>query len=738
MEKLKNGYLTRYLDDTIRLAKTLIVKYEEAGLLVNEGLVLKYGRDIVDTSDLTTWKYYLNLAGQYHITDTVMTVVSIDTLETIEFTVENLKIHTATAKAHEYGTRYYNNLVYRYPEQEGLINSILHPVDLATAINAETGTILSYPSELVEANETTLMAELEAYLKRSIHRWYNKQFIMSDNLFAATFIATLQLHVLPQLLNLRLKRCKTNEVHSFHVRMYLASHQKLDRYLPYMTLKQSLWLYRNILYIERNAGNVFQFKNLIQHLLTERGIPVGEYTVRQLDRFQSNYRPVMAARRKIINTEQNVLTYDLYDLDVLFNKEIPVEVGNEEYFDARRADEHFKAETTNSSITQTKVLESSMVDYTDAVPETFEEVALRQWCYLATHDLYRAVVNFKDPKTNEFRVLFAKDALIYMYYVQLMADGLTVPTIPEYLNMQYRKHPKPTVDDLLRVVPTKEVDLRSIAELVLARQPIIQPCFSTSAFYNHALAIYNECYWHWFLISSTHDLYERGLVENMIKNLYEDVRVKFETPTNDMAAWLTANNLPEYNYSHEEANALIRVIFEAATGITINETRVLKNIQKAMIDLTMQLSSYSIQFIREINDSDIIIVNPPAVRPGNQRQSQEDTRVIDVDVFVQDGRSHGNEYAHVGTTLETWSAPQNSVSDLARVALIDPNLVTVALGHVKTSCEAPSMPYYANITYSGQNEALDAEMVLPGYTTFDLLPESAQRRLKSKYQSVNN
>lgn len=734
MKMIQNGYLTRYLEENIQLAKTIIVKLTEAALLINEGLVAKYGKEVVNTSSPKTWKYYLNLAGQYHPTDTVMTVVSIDTLEIIEFTVENLRIHTATRKAHSYGTRYYHNLVYRYPKQEGLINSILNPVDIDKAIEAENGTILGYPEDLVESNETTLMMELEKYLKRSIYRWFNAQFIMSDNLFCTVFFTTLHMLVLPELLNLRLKRCKTPEVHSFHVRMYLASHQGLDRYLPYLTLKQSLWLYRNILYIERNAGKVRQFGTLVQKLLTERGIPIGEYSVRQLDQFQDNFRPKAAARRKMINSPQNVLSYSLYDLDYLFNKEIPIEVGNAEYFDANRDSDTFRVETTNSSVTQTKVLESSMVDYTDAVSETFEEIALRQWCYLSTHNLYNVAINFKDPKTGEFRVLSSQDAFIYMYYVQCRADGLIFDEIPEFLNMQQRIHPKPTVQDLLDLVPSKEVDLTLIAETILLRQPIIQPCFSVTAFYNQSLKIYEEAYWHMFLISSMQDLYERGLVENMVKRLYEDVRVKFDVPDRRVGSWLVSKNLPTYDFDREEALLLVKAIFSAATGMTVNDARLLKNIQKAMINLMTELSSYSIQFTREINSEDIVIINPPSIRFGQQRLGQDERRNTDVGVLVLDGRSHEEGYANVGTDVETRPIPKQCVSDLPRAILIDPNLMTVSLEKLETSCEVPSSPCYVSMTYPGQNEALEASLLLPGYTSFESLPESARQKLKSHYQ----
>lgn len=733
MDSIQNGYLMRYLEQNTLFARTVVVKLKEAAELINEGVVVKNGLGSVDVYDPTTWKYYQNLAGQYHFTDTMMSVVSIDTLEIIDFTVENLRIHTATAKAHAYGSRHYYSLVYRYPDQEMLINGILSPVNIDDAIAAENGTILGYQPDLVERNETSLVAELEDYLKKTIHRWYNVQFAMSDNLFVATFFTTLHLFILPKLLNLRLKRCKTAEAHSFHVRMYLASHGGLDRYLPYMTLKQALWFYRNICYLERNAGKVSQFTKLVEKLLTDRGIPLAEYSLRQLDDFQANYRPVIAARRKMLNVKQNALTDDLSTLDQLFAKEAPLEEGNQAYLDIKAEDIRFRIETSNSAVMQTKALESSMVDYSNAVPEPFEVVALRQWCYMANAGLYDVMVTFKNPKTTDTYSLTAKDAFLYMQYILLNSEGITLHEMPQYLNMQQRIHPKPTLTDLLSVIPHQEHDLEEIAKEILARQPVIEPCYSVSSFYEQVDKLTNEAYWHWFLISSMQDYYERGLVENMVRRLYEDVRVEFDAASPYVGEWLSINNLPVYDFDRQEALACVKAIYEAGTGLVVDNARLLKNIQAAMIGMMTELSSYSIQITKEINTDDIIPINWPAVRLGNQRQSQEDERTIDVVSLVIDAASHGNESAHIGTTLDTTGVPNNSTSEYALTTLIEMPSMTVGKTLLEISLADVGPSQHMSVTYDGQNAALELEMMLPGYTSFDNLPEDFRMKLKSKY-----
>lgn len=720
------------MEQNTLFARTVVVKLKEAAELINEKIVLNYGSGSVDSYDPESWKYYLNLSGQYHFSDTPMSVVSIDTLEPIQFTLENLRLHTATAEAHRYGTRHYYALVLKYPEQELLINGILNPVNIQDAIAAENGDILTYPAHLIEPNELTLILDLEAYLKRQFARWYNVQFAMSDNLFCAAFFTSLHLFILPKLLNLRLLRCKTSEVHSFHVRMYLASHEKLDRYLPYLTLKQSLWLYRNICYLERNSGKVVQFAKLIDHLLTERDIPIGEYSVRHLDSFDQVYKPEQLARIKILNTNANILAVDYHSVEALFQKEIPVASDNEVYLDTYQATEIDRFKWSPSSIIQTKALHSSMVDYSDAVPEPFEMVALRQWCYMANHGLYDVVINFKDPKTAEPLALFAREAFIYMQYIALSAEGLTFTTFPEFLNMQQRIHPLPSIETLLSVTDQDRHDLRAVAEALWTRQPLITPCYSVTSFYAQVRKLTDEAYWHWFLISSMEDLYERGMVENMVKRLYEDVRMVYDVSDMDVATWLDVNNLPVYDLDQSEAKLLIKSIYEAATGLKVDDTKQLKNIQKALIDLTMELSSYSIQTTYEINTDDIISIRWPAIRIGNIRATQTDQRQVDNGSLVQDGASHSSEKAHVGTDIDHFAIPKECPTQLRRAVEIDP-VTTAALSlNMSHKVNDVGAAHIVSMTYVGQDEVLENDLLLPGYTSFNRLSEIQRQSLKFK------
>lgn len=732
MNSINNGYLMRYIDDTVKLVKTMVIKLDDAAKLMNEYVVLTYGESMFDEYSPETWKYYMNLSGQYHPTDTPMRIVSIDTLDEIDFTVENLRIHAATAEAYQYGSRQYYSLLRRYPDQEFLINGILLPADIHEAIEAKDGSILSYRKDLVESNEHSLIEELQAFIQQQIERWYVTQFNLAHDLYASVILAAIQSQLVTKVMNLRLKRCHTYEAHSFHVRMFLASHQGLDRYLPYLTLRQSLWLYRNIRYIERHAGILFQFNRLIDRLLTERGIPLGEYEVKQQDSFRA-YIPDIIAISNPLNDRYNQINDNTLAVSHLFDKESEEAPGNEAYLKYNKEAQLKRFNLSPVSEVQTKVLHSSMVDLTNAVPDTFIDIALRQWCHMSMNGLYEAQVTFKDPITSQFFSLHAKDAFFYMVYLGMMRDGYTVFEVPEYLNMRQRRIPKPTVDDLLSVVDHKERDLRRIAQAIVTRQPSITECLSVDAFTRLINNLYQESYWHWFLISNTEDLYERGLIENMIHRLYEDERTRFTLSTTHIGDWLHSNNLPAYDYNRTESALLIKEIFEAGTGIKVDGTKTLKNVQRALIELFKELSSYTIQFIREINDNDLVIINWPCIRLGNQRMSAEYYVPVDNGVYTLNAPA-----GMVQSTNDTVKGNE-VISEKIDIATNETLLTfdPVCDVHFSTSTAFettdlnPGM--LMTISYTGQNTVVDDKYLVPGISIYEALPVASRKQIKSIY-----
>lgn len=726
-----NSFLQSYLEQNKKLVKTMVIKSSASAEVLNGYLKLKYGESSVDQYTPQSWKYYLNICGEYHPTDTLMTVTSLDTLEEIVFSKDNLAIHTATAEAYQYGTRYYYSLLNRYPDQEQLILGMLYPADMQQAVSAEEGTILSYPKELVEPQEQTLIVELQDFIKRFLIRWNVQAFGISDSLYNTAYHGVLYLTLLPKLLNLRLRRCHTEEVHSFHIREYLASNGGLEKYLPFMTLKQALFLYRNLRYLQGNVGKSNILETLIQKILTDRRIPIAEYSVRQLSEFDAQYYPKITARRKPINSQYNIGEKNYIDLVDLYDKERKLTYGTGQFYDDRPNGVDRKFQNSLSSVVQTKNLESNMVDYNDAVPDPLETVLLRQWAYMALDGRYEVIINFKDPKTSEIRALYARDALIYMTYVSLKSIGVDVDKIPPYINLKFRRHPKPTLNELLSVVDPSIEGIVSDATDLLNGQPQITNCYSTSMFFNLSYKIYEEAKRHWLIMSNAHDMNRRAAINAMVLKLYADDKKLMDMPNRLYSEWLTTNNLPVYDMTLAQADELVRNIFTEATGLTIDETKQLKNIQKAMLSLLGDLSSYSIQLIREINDSQIRPLNWAAIRGGNLKYSGESDIYVEVNNRVNNAKGTSQDDGSLDANL----TGVRSVSEHLVSQEQDFHFKMSAIGnfHEERLFSVPFGSFTTSATYPGYDPAVSAGAGYIGKENFLALTDEEKNQLVDIY-----
>lgn len=727
---MDSKFLQSYIDDSKKLAKTIVIKSSVAAESINSDIKLKNSSFIIDDLDPSSWKYYLNISGSYHTLDEPMVITSLDTLEEITFSKESLAIHTATAKAYQFDSRYYYSLVNKYPNQVQLILGILYPCDINIAISSKDGTILSYPKYLVEEQESTLLIDLEDYIIRMLERWYIPAFNITDNLYTASFYAILYLNIFIKILNLRLARVKSSEAHSFHIREYLASHDYLDVYIPYMTLKQKLWLYRNLNYLFRNTGKVEQFKTLVQKLLTDRRIPLSEFTVRQLGDFDDNYFPNLRIRRKPVNPEVNTADKKYFELDDLYSIEDPLVYGNKDYLDIHNNKISEKLKLSLSNVLQTKDLESKMVDISDSVPFPLDEVLLYLWATMIDKGLYNAIVTFKDPKTSENISIEAKDAFIYMQYITLKSLGISTVNIPDFVNLRSIRSPKPLLAELLYFVDKSLINVVNAAVDIRNNFPDLTLTHSTSSFFNLGKNIFDECLRHWYIISHTEDLYERVYVENVALSMFETRLVTLVDQPTSVESFLTSRNLREYDYTYKEAEVLIQSIFNAATGLDIDNSKLLKNIQKAMIAIMKTLSSYTVQYITDINDSDIIPLNWSAVRLGNIVEDSGEYIYLPEGVFIVDTNSNCKDDLIIESIGNSDEIAKTIIQDLEDLSI---NLIESSNETVVESINININKIDIDVTYDILDTEVSNKTNFVGLEYFNDLSDEDKKELVSIY-----
>mgnify|MGYP001367832810 CR=1 FL=1 len=611
---MNKNYYDIYIQNVIDLAKTLVIKSEYNALSLNSRIQELYGPNAVNSNDPRTWKYYLNISGEYHPKDTPMAIMSLDTLTMIPFTKTNLAIHTTTKAAYQYGSRYYRELVFQFPDNEDLIKGILYPVDINTAIDAEDLKVLTYPKFLVEENEISLISRIDDWIRYFSARWNNKQFVLSDTHYMAAFLGVLYLQLVPLIINLRLKACKTEEAHSYHVREYLASHGMLDVYLSQLTMKQSLFLYRNICYIERNNGKKEIFYWLIEKLLTDRDIPIDQYTMNHNNnQITVKYAPTAVFRKEPINYKGND---QYFSTDAILFKEDLLAPGNPEarILHNRQIEERFV--NSKDSTLATKVLESSIVDLSTTDLISYHDVALNHWMYWSQTGKLNTYLQATNPQTGEKFSLHVKDAAIYFLYAFTQSLGINLNKVPEIVAARVLIEPK-TTPATLEAFRDPQYIPQSYPSIISNYIPNISAQLSSIGnFQTTVRALHAGALKQLLFVAAQEHHTTRGYTYGMVLRMFGDKVIAPDT-NQSFTSWLALKNIPFRNFTTKDWEFIYKDLFQVVTGESFNSTEELEKLQKTLIKLLQQLSSYSIQFITEINKKSVKALNWSAIRIGD-------------------------------------------------------------------------------------------------------------------------
>ncbi|MNX40626.1 hypothetical protein D3C86_710110 [compost metagenome] len=623
-----------YRNEIFRLVRSIVIKSSHTADIINADLLSR--NYVVDLENPSSWKYYLNLAGIYHIADTTMTIRSMDTREIIEFTKENLRYHRATAREYQYGTVYYNNLVAKYPEQVDLIKGIIAPVDPQVAINSNNGDILYYDASLVEANEDNLIRGLQTWLYSYQLRWFNEAYLNTDDLYLQQYIGQLYLNLPKAIENLRLANCNTRRAHSFHIREYLASHGRLDKYLPYLNKSQQLWLYRNIRFIMKNPGKQEIFDRLINKLLTPRGIPLIRYSINQNTEFMPdhiysdvemvkhdiNMRSVTPGNEKA--TVANVLDRESQlardNLKVAYDAEIEITE---------------KVKMSGFSNMPTKVLDSEVIDRSNSSVRSLLHVLMNNWAYLSSHSRYRAYVQIPHPRSGEYLSMTVKDALIVSLFAVGKINGYDFTSIPAMMAYDVLRSPLPTFDELQAIVPKGGLR-EGMIQAIMDRVTPMTEYISTERFYLDSAVMHKEYLKLWELYSFQEHYMARNYAEQVVRRHYMHVRCPLVDEIISFEQYFTDNQFQLADLDTIELEQLLTDCINIATGSNLVKVVTLGEVQRELLSLIAGLSSYPLQFMHNVAFTDFTIVGMVDTRFGDQWGETEDYKKINiVDITIR-------------------------------------------------------------------------------------------------------
>jgi len=226
-----------------------------------------------DKLDKSTWPYYLNICGKPHSANTTITMTSMDTNEIFEVTRDTLLEHPRThAKLLEFGTLF-DTLTSMYTGQEVYIRGLIADVTYED-LDTFDGDILHYNKDLVEENEVNLISSLSFVSGRFLSRWVNREYLLTDNLYAPAVYATYVSFLTKQLLSMRLKNITTNEVHTYYQDMILASNFNIVEHKEVLNKASTLWLVKNIKSLGYHIGSHETMDKVIRKVLSPSGFTV--------------------------------------------------------------------------------------------------------------------------------------------------------------------------------------------------------------------------------------------------------------------------------------------------------------------------------------------------------------------------------------------------------------------------------------------------------------------------------
>ena len=611
---MSNVYFEIYRNDTMRLARSVVIKFDQAATVLNERLTEE--NIVVDELDPKSWKYYMNMAGEYHSTDTMMTVRSMDTLEVINFTKDNLRLHRATAREYVPGSIYYNNLVQQFPDQVGLLNGILYPIDIDEAIASQDGEVLYYDPKYVEENEDNFDFCIQDWVSAFYNRWYNGQFNISDDLYFAGFLGSLYTQLPMAIMLFRLRNAKTRRAHSFFIREWLGSNSRLDEFMPYLDKGQQLLLYRDINWYERNIGKESTWQRLVDNILTPRGIPLIWYNIKQnaegmpgelkpkaeLIKLDVNFPIVQEGRDKAtvgeILEREDTLARDnpLVRLDA--EREITAKIESDQY-----------------STLPTKVLDSEVIDRSTSSVRSHMNVLLNHWLDLSSRGKYRAYVQIPNPRTGELMTLSVKDAFIMMIYAYCQVWEWDVPYIPSCLAYEVMRDPLPNFDELRTYASAQVSD--NVIHAVQDRVFPMASYISTEQFYLDATRCHKSYLRLWELYSFQERRDQRTQCENVVKANYMNRRCRLvKTPTK-FDDYFLPQGIDIRGFRKSEYEQLVTDCINIATGANLYKVITLGEIQRELLRLMKRLSSYPLQYLRNVAYTNFHVIGIPTVRLAN-------------------------------------------------------------------------------------------------------------------------
>lgn len=596
---MNNIEFDAYVASVLRLTRSFVVKIN--AVAVRDNIILQNSGYPVDPNK-RTWRYYMNMNGDYHPTDERMYVKSVDTGELIEFTKANMAIHLATAREYGKGGDLSKRINSQYPQQPELIKGILDPIPYEETIEAEDYKILKYNKDLVLWNEDQLIPQLQSWINSQTRSLFNNDYTVTDNLMLPIGVIKLYADLVKAICTIRFEAIGTRYAHDFFIWAHIDSYGAFSQYKYSLTRFQIMWLYRNIAWVKNNPGQQYTFDKLLYNLLTVANIPLAKYDMVETTKTQlEDLTPTPLYRKLQLNLEDDYgRAASFIDTETLILKQRFLAKENlassELYYD----DTLQAAKFSLYSELPTKVLESAMSDYTNRHIDTLMSTLHNEWVYLAGKKVYGGKIMAVDPKNGRSVRLPVGDAYhIWLYLIGIAHHRELINIQPCRYNNVMKLLP-PSIKDLVAIGGQAFVN-DTMAKGIQNQWLPVDYFIAPEYLMEYAFNVYRMQWNQRKIFSSYYDLNMRARVKNAAAFMNESGIIELSDKVT-YKELLASYELDFSAYTPDEASNFAWDIFRRVTGWDSNKHSSLRTKQSDLLEMMTRLSSYTIQIIKEMDD----------------------------------------------------------------------------------------------------------------------------------------
>lgn len=670
-------YTDQYLIDTLNLTKSIVITHSTEATKYNEYLETIYSVYGISKVDKDTWRYYKHLKAEYYVFDIPMILTSIDNGERITLSRESMSIHKLTRHELLNFGNFYNELVAQYREQELLIKTIItDPIAFPKeAYDLPNFTITHYNSALVEENEQDLIPQLQDRINRFKESKLLPYYSVSDGLFLASQYHILYTFIFKSILAIRLKNAKTNKAHSYHILNYLSSHHGLDRYFYLLTKSQSLFLYRNLLYLNNHSGTEEVFRTLIDELFTDRNISVVNYQFTQASTLTEDNFMDYSFKQRLLNNKPLVYSDKEYSLQELLHKERNLAKNNirEIELNTKQINEMFQ--NSLYSLFFTKDIESIITDNSDNVRHKFLPTLIDYTAYMLKTNRVNFLVQFFNPVNNDEIVLPLTDAFKLFIILLYQANNIQLTqAFPIYTITRVLNPDRLTKEELLSHFFNRNRFRDRKLQEILQAIPSYRNVITSSDYEVFIRNIYTTNIGLWLYTESLGDSLDNSQLCNAIENLHmtDTLEINDESPEH----FLRRTGLMDLpSYSRETVDDMMFFILNRIFNSRLDFLDRYEYIQKALNEVISRFKSYTVSLLDNYSKQDTLLTGIDAPRltvSGNVNRRLFFHDLFDVDVEIGYGTHQKVLNLEVGTDYE---ATQKTTESLPIAIDMDTDLI---------------------------------------------------------------